>query len=312
MNFGEKLQMLRKEQNLSQEALAEKLEVSRQAVSKWENCESYPETDKLILISNLFQVSLDYLMKEDEALTVDGNKEREKKIFLNREKINEYIGFKNSFGRRIAFGVFLIIASLNLPIGFAETKYETLATAGFLILVGLSVALFILTGLSGEKFFKLQREKINLSYGDLQEISDRQLKFKSGFGVAIAMGVFLIILSVGVCVVLTEYLQMDKIGGMLLITGCATAVYIFVSQCIKNGTYKFLVQNEEYINENVNAVKDAQNKAKEDRLFGITMPLAAMVYLVMGFAANLWHPGWLVFPITVFITMGIIEFTKKD
>ncbi|UTY40069.1 helix-turn-helix domain-containing protein [Allocoprobacillus halotolerans] len=65
MSFGEKLQQLRKEKGLSQEDLAHQLNVSRQAVSKWESQNGYPEMEKIIIISELFQVSLDYLMKED-------------------------------------------------------------------------------------------------------------------------------------------------------------------------------------------------------------------------------------------------------
>lgn len=54
MTFGEKLYQLRKAQGLSQEALAEKLHTSRQAISKWENNNGYPETEKLILLAKLF------------------------------------------------------------------------------------------------------------------------------------------------------------------------------------------------------------------------------------------------------------------
>ncbi len=65
MNLSEKLYMLRKKSGLSQEQLAEKLGVSRQAISKWESNQSVPESEKLIAISNYFNVSLDYLLKED-------------------------------------------------------------------------------------------------------------------------------------------------------------------------------------------------------------------------------------------------------
>lgn len=65
MNFAEKILGLRTKSGLSQEALAEKLMVSRQAVSKWESGVTLPETEKLIIISNMFGVSLDYLLKED-------------------------------------------------------------------------------------------------------------------------------------------------------------------------------------------------------------------------------------------------------
>ncbi len=65
MNIGEKIQQLRKAKNLSQEQLAVQLEVSRQAVSKWELNESTPDTDKIILISKIFSVSTDYLLLEN-------------------------------------------------------------------------------------------------------------------------------------------------------------------------------------------------------------------------------------------------------
>lgn len=62
MNFAEKLFTLRTQSGFSQEVLAEKLSVSRQAVSKWETGPTLPETDKLIAISNLFNVSIDSLL----------------------------------------------------------------------------------------------------------------------------------------------------------------------------------------------------------------------------------------------------------
>ena len=67
MALSEKLYTLRKKSGLSQEQLAERLSVSRQAISKWESGQSVPESDKLIVISNYFKVSLDYLLKEESA-----------------------------------------------------------------------------------------------------------------------------------------------------------------------------------------------------------------------------------------------------
>lgn len=74
MALSEKLYALRKKSGLSQEQLAEQLNVSRQAISKWESGQSVPESEKLLTISNYFNVSLDYLMKEDDEqddLSVD-------------------------------------------------------------------------------------------------------------------------------------------------------------------------------------------------------------------------------------------------
>ncbi len=66
MSFGENLQMLRKKNQLSQERLAEMLGVSRQAVSKWELGEGYPEVDKLLILSKKLNASLDSLLGEEE------------------------------------------------------------------------------------------------------------------------------------------------------------------------------------------------------------------------------------------------------
>lgn len=65
MTFGEKLSKLRKENNYTQEQLADLLNVSRQSVSKWESNMAYPETDKLIGLARLFECSTDYLLKDE-------------------------------------------------------------------------------------------------------------------------------------------------------------------------------------------------------------------------------------------------------
>ena len=74
MSFGENLQRLRKKNQLSQEGLAEMLGVSRQAVSKWELEDGYPEVDKLLLLSKKLNVSLDSLLGGENAaaLSEDG------------------------------------------------------------------------------------------------------------------------------------------------------------------------------------------------------------------------------------------------
>ena len=65
MSFADNLKQLRKEKQLSQEELAEILDVSRQAVSKWEQGIGYPEVEKLLLLSNKLRVSLDSLMETE-------------------------------------------------------------------------------------------------------------------------------------------------------------------------------------------------------------------------------------------------------
>lgn len=77
MTFGERFYELRNKNNLSQEELAEVLDVSRQSISKWENDKAYPEMTRLLFMSDYFDVSLDYLMRgikkenNEEKVTAD-------------------------------------------------------------------------------------------------------------------------------------------------------------------------------------------------------------------------------------------------
>ena len=82
MNLGEKIYKLRKEKGMSQELLAERLGTSRQAISKWENNQGYPEVEKLMMLSNIFEVSTDYLIKEDNG---EENKSGDDNYYVSKE-----------------------------------------------------------------------------------------------------------------------------------------------------------------------------------------------------------------------------------
>lgn len=71
MTLGEKLSKLRKENNYTQEKLADVLGVSRQAISKWESNLTYPETDKLVRMSKLFHCTTDYLLLDEDGMETD-------------------------------------------------------------------------------------------------------------------------------------------------------------------------------------------------------------------------------------------------
>ncbi|WP_181347343.1 helix-turn-helix domain-containing protein [Thalassobacillus sp. CUG 92003] len=68
MDFGEKLKSERKKQGWSQEKFAEKLYVSRQSVSKWENGQNYPSIEIIIMVSDLLGLTIDELLRSDEEL----------------------------------------------------------------------------------------------------------------------------------------------------------------------------------------------------------------------------------------------------
>jgi len=101
MKFADKLTILRRNRGYSQEALAEKLGVSRQAVSKWENDQSEPEIASLLAISRLFQVTVDYLIREDsdcmkqpDSLRTVATMEKKQLLdFLARASRETYAGY---------------------------------------------------------------------------------------------------------------------------------------------------------------------------------------------------------------------------
>ncbi len=89
MDFSEKLLTLRKANNLTQEELAEKLDVSRQSVSKWESGQAVPEPEKIVALSAVFHVTTDYLLKSSEIddLSVKTEMlERQQQSMLIREQ----------------------------------------------------------------------------------------------------------------------------------------------------------------------------------------------------------------------------------
>ena len=86
IEIANRLVRLRKEKNLSQEALANELGISRQAVSKWERAEASPDTDNLILLAKLYGMSLDDLLKTDQKEFESGNNQQASKEKTEEDK----------------------------------------------------------------------------------------------------------------------------------------------------------------------------------------------------------------------------------
>lgn len=100
MNLADRIQSLRKAKGISQEQLADQIGVSRQAVSKWESEQSTPDLDKIILLSDFFEVTTDYLLKGIEP--VKDNREKSKvltsKILYIVSTVLIFIGLFCAFG----------------------------------------------------------------------------------------------------------------------------------------------------------------------------------------------------------------------
>lgn len=113
MTLGQKLKALLKDNGMTQEDLAEQLDVSRQAVGKWVNDKGIPEVGKLVQISNLFGVSTDYLLKEDceeknvpEEKTISGNG-----YYVSQEMLDGYLSYSRQNVKQITGGISLFILS---------------------------------------------------------------------------------------------------------------------------------------------------------------------------------------------------------
>lgn len=132
MTIGEKITKLRKENNLTQEQFAEMFNVSRQSVSKWELNSVYPDTEKLIRISKMFNCSLDYLLK-DEINSMDENSllesEHARDLRL-RASVLTYLSFPPIMGWMV--GIF----SLKLQFSTVKNRKQISITC-----VGIAVSL---------------------------------------------------------------------------------------------------------------------------------------------------------------------------
>lgn len=108
MAFADNIQYLRKRDKLTQEDLAEKLDVSRQSISKWETGEAFPETEKLLMLCDMFQVNLDILMRGD--VTKQGD--------VSGDGAKKSAKFYDALEHALSFAVMLLAAVIYIIIGF--------------------------------------------------------------------------------------------------------------------------------------------------------------------------------------------------
>ena len=147
MQLGEKIQLSRKKKGLSQEDLANLLNVSRQAVQKWESGMSLPEINNLVTMSNIFDVSLDFLLKDipESAIQNDSvNNNIEDQV--NNDKTNMVKVKRLDHSRYVAIKVWLIIGCIVGPLINVSSTISTLGaySALFLIQYAISIPLCVI------------------------------------------------------------------------------------------------------------------------------------------------------------------------
>ena len=193
MILADKLIRLRKRMGMTQEELAEKMNVSRQAVSKWEAAQTTPDLERILQLSKLFGVTTDYLLKdeiEDEEVTKNYSDSSFKKLSL--ADANAFIGWRCTAAVRIAVATLLCIISV-LPLiilGAASENATTemaemiACTIGVILLfpfIAVAVAIFIHTGFKNKPYEFLDKEPFETEYGVVGMVRERQKAYRSTY-----------------------------------------------------------------------------------------------------------------------------------
>ncbi len=309
MTLAEKLYNLRSRSGLSQEELAEKLNVSRQSVSKWESGNSIPAIDKIVELSSIYGISTDYLLKDDMEETLEeivpdfdhNNTERE----VSLETAKEFISMAKESAKGIALGVLLciispaaMIAFVGLGeagvIGWSEDLAGGIGLAVLLIIVAIAVMVFIMNGMKWKPYEFLEKESFRLSYGVQSEVEHDAKIFEPRFYRNVALGVAIII--VGVIPTLIagaidapDFIAEYCVAALLLIVACG--VYMIVLVGVQKGAYDRLLQVGDYSKE-----RKKKNK-KLETFSSVYWCLTTALYLGISFLYNNWEISWIIWPV---------------
>ncbi len=275
--FGENLQFYRKKKDMTQEQLAEQLDVSRQTVSKWESGVSYPEMEKILQLCDLFSCSMDTLMRKNAAESEVEDREGYERHMEKRRK-------------NITIGVLLLILSVSFQQLFTGFGWpEAVANMIFFATAIVAILVLVVAGLQEDVFRK--NHPIIPEFYTPEEIA----RFDEKFPIRIATAIGIIL--VGVLLAMNaEDLPLwagakeEFYYGIFLFL-VAIAVGIFVHAGLGKAKYDIAAYNKE----NDKAVK------KENETVGIwcgcIMIVATIVFFVAGFVFNLWDICWIAFPV---------------
>ena len=241
MTFGEKIQKLRKEAGLSQEDLSYQLGVSRQAISKWERDNGYPETEKIVRMSKIFNVTLDYLLNDEGTQTPEPAAEQG--IYVSREMADGFLLYQKRKYLKIAIAIGVMVGSLALS--FMLSNISMLL---FMLILIAGIVLLFSVKLTDNPYRKLWKEpllfdktvkaELNTAYAEKKKF----LQLFNLIGIAlIALGFLFFPL-----IVPAELLFADTIAlaaGMIA-AGIGTFLCIYMSGLVR--AYRLLIMNEAY------------------------------------------------------------------
>lgn len=206
MILGEKIAQLRRKNGWSQEELADKMEVSRQAVSKWESSQTMPDLERIMRLSSLFGVTIDYLLKdgaEPEIPRPEAEEDTHIRL-ISLADAADYLSLRERASVQIASGTFLCILAFMplLLLGAAAEQFqlsEALAAliglASLFLLAAIAVVIFMRCGFHSApyRFIELGEFRAENDVNDM--VRARKMQFRSAYLRGNLIGVCLCILS---------------------------------------------------------------------------------------------------------------------
>ena len=322
MILADKIINLRKKAGLSQEELADKLGVSRQAVSKWESAQSVPDMNRILKMSELFNVTTDYLLKdelEDEQTLKDlslsnGTDDADTNLIpVSLEEANAYLDAKEKSAMGIAIGVALCIVSPILMILLAaaaqtgrislnENKVAFAGLSVLIVLVAIAVVFFVYYGMKLGKFSHISEEAIDTAYGVEGMVRERKQRFENHYTINMIIGVTLCVLSVLPIFICAVFGEKDDfimcIGVALLLLLVAAGVFLIVKVSIVWSSFNALLEEGDY---------KRGTKKFNKKFGGIYWPIITAAYLLISFLTYRWDMTWIIWPIAGIIYGGLIN-----
>lgn len=324
MILAEKIIRLRKQVGWSQEELAEKMDVSRQSVSKWESTNSIPDLNRIILLGELFDVSTDFLLKDenetfdfqDESRAPDTNQ-------INLEQAVKYIENKMEVSALITKGVMLCVCSV-VPLLFflamAETNQLNLTgdIAGaigvvcIIIMVSIAVSFFIKTNQYKNDITVIDNEAFELAYGVHSVLKEKLKSFRVTYNRRLPVGISLFIISFVPLMFVSIFSGgLDLILMMLVVLFLMIAAGIYIVAPV---SAKYDALNNILKDSNEEPAKSKRTKSIE-KLAVFYWPLLTAIFLAWSLLTMDWGVTWIIWPVgaVFFIALvGLMELLNKE
>lgn len=307
MILADKIIRLRKKNGWSQEELADKMNISRQAVSKWESAQTIPDLEKILQLSVLFGVTTDYLLKdeiEDEEFTDDTSSDiTVKRITL--EEANTYIEQRKRASWRIALATFLCILSpiALIVLGVLSelpNSIITETTAGAVGLVVLfafvlcAVPIFIYCGFQNEPYAFLDKNiPFELEYGVRGMVSERKKQFRTTYITCNIVATCICIFSVIPLIVSgfteNELLVVMMLAVLMILAGVGAGMFIVVGT--QNASMQKLLKEGEFTE------KEKKRTSVKEVVGFCYWGILTAIFLVVSFLTNGWNLTWIIFAV---------------